>query len=114
MADDIEIVMWLRELAASDATDAEECVYTDAADEIERLRELFAEQARVNRDTGLEVLRLRAAVERSYSLLWSVMTDNHRVHDARRLLLGVLTKEQQRAALAANTRATDPTSVQRG
>lgn len=53
----------------------------------------------VTLDVGTELV-VADPVKRAYALLWSVMTDDRRVHEARRLLLGTLTKEQQHAALA--------------
>lgn len=75
MAD--EIVTWLRELANSDATECEECVYTEAADEIERLR---AEVTRhkSNSDRYQEIATAaRAALER-----YRGQVDQYGVHSA--------------------------------
>lgn len=60
----------------------------------------------VTLDVGTELV-VADPVKRAYALLWSVMTDDRRVHEARRLLLGTLTKEQQHAALAGAAEPAD-------
>lgn len=47
---------------------------------------------------GTELV-LADPVKRAYALLWRTITDDRNVNEARHLLLGTLTKEQQAAAL---------------
>lgn len=71
-------------------------------------RQIAELQARLNQSEG----SLPEAVCEAYGWLWHAQTDDERVHRARRLLLSVMTKPQQRLGIEdakTNGAAVSPT-----